>query len=207
MSELERCPACGNNVHIDGGDEWTTEPTYELLERQRSYAGKERLSVKEQGELSYINSKLERLGFRFFHTDEEYSRYLRLRNEKMQARFGTDDPEELAGHSIKMTLEQREELSKRLIQELLSEQYPVQESERRVSDASRKLVWTTETPTIEGFYWLQWGYPIFKPRVVEVSIIRNELHALFCGNECEEPLPISGTRWAGPIPKPQEPRP
>lgn len=77
----------------------------------------------------------------------------------------------------------------------------------RCNALPRALVWTTETPTIEGFYWLQWGDPIFKPRVVEVSIIRNELHALFCGNECEEPLPISGTRWAGPIPEPQEPRP
>ena len=98
------------------------QPTYELLEQQRAYAGKERLSPEELQKLSDINAKLERLGFRFFHADEEYSRYLRLRNEEMRARFGTNAPEELAEHSIKMTAELREELGKRLIQELLSEQ-------------------------------------------------------------------------------------
>lgn len=97
------------------------QPTYQLLERQRAYAGKERLSHAELAELSTINQQLERLGFRFFHPDEEYSRYLRLKAAVMRDRFGTDDPEVLAANSISMTPEERDELGKRLIQELRSE--------------------------------------------------------------------------------------
>ena len=97
------------------------QPTHLLLERQRAYAGKELLSAEELKDLSDINAKLERLGFRFFHPDEEYSRYLRLRSDAMRAKFGLDDPEELARRSIAMQPEEREELGKRLIQELLSE--------------------------------------------------------------------------------------
>jgi hypothetical protein len=69
-----------------------------------------------------VNAKLERLGFRFFHPDEEYTRYLRLRSDAMRVKFGSNDPEEIARRSIAMPLEEREELAKRLIQELLSEQ-------------------------------------------------------------------------------------
>lgn len=98
------------------------QPTHLLLERQRAYAGKEHLSPEELGVLSGINAKLERLGFRFFHPDEEYSRYLRLRSDSMQAKFGSDDPEELARRSLEMESGEREELGKRLIQELLAEQ-------------------------------------------------------------------------------------
>lgn len=99
------------------------QPTYALLERQRAYAGKERLAPNELANLSQINDKLERLGFRFFHPDDEYSRYLRLRFDSLRITFGTDDAEELARRSLAMTLEQREELGKRLIQELLAEQF------------------------------------------------------------------------------------
>lgn len=98
------------------------QPTHLLLERQRAFAGKEHLSSTELEELSSINGKLERLGFRFFHPDEEYSRYLRLRSAVMQATFSTSDPEELAARSVAMEPEAREELGKRLIKELLSEQ-------------------------------------------------------------------------------------
>ena len=98
------------------------QPTHLLLEQQRAYAGKEHLLEEELKDLSDINAKLERLGFRFFHPDEEYSRYLRLRSDAMRAKFGLDDPEELAHRSIAMQPEEREELGKRLIQELLSEQ-------------------------------------------------------------------------------------
>jgi predicted ATPase len=97
-------------------------PTHLLLERQRAYAGKEHLSPQELIVLSEINSELERLGFRFFHPDEEYSRYLRLRNEAMRANFGLDDPNELARHSLAMEPDKREALGKRLIRELLAEQ-------------------------------------------------------------------------------------
>ena len=104
-------------------------PTYLLLERQRAYAGKEQLTPDELGKLTEINSQLERLGFRFFHPDEEYSRYLRLRSEAMRAEFKTDNPEILANRSVKMAPEEREKLGKRLIQELLAE--------RRIDEASR----------------------------------------------------------------------
>lgn len=102
------------------------QPTHLLLERQRSYAGKEHLTPEELAALSDINSKLERLGFRFFHPDEEYSRYLRLRSAAMRAKFESDDPEKLASESIAMESEEREELGQRLIRELLAEQHDEQ---------------------------------------------------------------------------------
>ncbi|QJU60451.1 AAA family ATPase [Sphingomonas sp. AP4-R1] len=98
------------------------QPTHLLLERQRAYAGKEHLSSNELETLSSINEKLERLGFRFFHPDEEYSRYLRLRSDVMRASFLTSDPEELATLSAAMEPEAREELGRRLIAEMLAEQ-------------------------------------------------------------------------------------
>lgn len=97
------------------------QPTHLLLERQRAYAGKEHLSREELTALSDINAKLERLGFRFFHPDEEYSRYLRLRSEALQTKLGSDNPEELARRTIAMETEEREELGKRLVRELLVE--------------------------------------------------------------------------------------
>lgn len=97
------------------------QPTHLLLERQRAYAGKEHLSREELTVLSDINAKLERLGFRFFHPDEEYSRYLRLRSESLQTKLGSADPEELARRSVAMESEEREELGKRLVRELLAE--------------------------------------------------------------------------------------
>lgn len=97
------------------------QPTHLLLERQRAFAGKEHLSGTELEELSHINFQLDRLGFRFVHPDEEYSRYLRLRNSLLKSKIGSDDPEDLANHVIAMTSDEREVLGKRLIQELLSE--------------------------------------------------------------------------------------
>lgn len=96
-------------------------PTHLLLERQRAYAGKESLSQIELNDLSAINSKLERLGFRFFHPDEEYSRYLRVRSDAMRDRFNSSDPEKLALSSIAMNTSERDDLAKRLIDELLDE--------------------------------------------------------------------------------------
>jgi predicted ATPase len=97
-------------------------PTHLLLERQRAYAGKEHLSAEELETLSDLNTKLERLGFRFFHPNEEYSRYLRLRGAALREEFGSDDPEELAKVSASMNNDAREKLAKRLIEELLAEQ-------------------------------------------------------------------------------------
>ncbi|EAX0032604.1 chromosome segregation protein SMC [Salmonella enterica subsp. arizonae serovar 40:z36:-] len=98
------------------------QPTHLLLERQRAYAGKQHLTQEELMVLSDINTKLERLGFRFFHPDEEYSRYLRLRSMVIRDKFVTDDPEEQANRSVIMTVGEREELGQRLIRELLDEQ-------------------------------------------------------------------------------------
>ncbi|HDW3426911.1 AAA family ATPase [Klebsiella oxytoca] len=100
-------------------------PTHLLLERQRAYAGKEHLTPEELEVLSDINTKLERLGFRFFHPDEEFSRYLRLRNIVLSAKFETNEPEELALRSVVMAPEEREALGQQLIRELLSEQNDV----------------------------------------------------------------------------------
>ncbi len=106
------------------------QPTHLLLERQRAYAGKEHLTKEELAALSDINFKLERLGFRFFHPDEEYSRYLRLRSAAMRAKFESDDPEKLASESIAMESEEREKLGQRLIRELLAEQHDDQGSKQ-----------------------------------------------------------------------------
>src|SRR5690606_30594415 len=58
-------------------------PTHLLLEKQRAFGAKEHLSRAELEELDEINIELDRLGFRFFHPDAEYSRYLRLRNDAL----------------------------------------------------------------------------------------------------------------------------
>lgn len=97
------------------------QSTQELLEAQRAFAAKERLSSDEQSELDDINAQLDRLGFRFFHPDDEYSRYLRLRNELLVQQFETAQPTELAKQVVQMPRADRETLAKRLIAELLAE--------------------------------------------------------------------------------------
>lgn len=96
-------------------------PTQELLEKQRSYAAKEKLNIDEQRELDLINTQLDRLGFRFFHPDDEYSRYLRLRNDLLIKQFKTDNPADLAKQVVQISRAEREDLAKRLIAELLAE--------------------------------------------------------------------------------------
>lgn len=98
------------------------QPTQELLETQRAFAAKVELSREEQGELDRINAQLDRLGFRFFHPDDEYSRYLRLRNDALMERFKTERPSEIAKNVIQMSRAEREDLAKRLIAELLAEE-------------------------------------------------------------------------------------
>jgi len=98
------------------------QPTQVLLETQRAFAAKERLAADEQRELDGINAQLDRLGFRFFHPDDEYSRYLRLRNELLVQQFETEQPAELAMLVVKMPRSEREALAKRLIAELLKDQ-------------------------------------------------------------------------------------
>lgn len=98
------------------------QPTQELLEAQRAFAAKERLTVDEQRELDSINAQLDRLGFRFFHPDDEYSRYLRLRNDLLVQKFETAQPAELAKQVVQMPRTEREVLAKRLIAELLADE-------------------------------------------------------------------------------------
>ncbi|EMM2266965.1 AAA family ATPase [Pseudomonas aeruginosa] len=96
------------------------QPTQELLEAQRAYAAKEQLTPDELRELDRINAQLDRLGFRFFHPDDEYSRYLRLRNDLLVQKFGAMQPTELASHVVQMSRAGREALAKQLIAELLA---------------------------------------------------------------------------------------
>lgn len=95
--------------------------TQVLLETQRAFAAKEQLTVDEQRDLDDINTQLDRLGFRFFHPDDEYSRYLRLRNDLLAERFDTVQPGEIAKQVVQMPRADREALAKRLISELLME--------------------------------------------------------------------------------------
>lgn len=98
------------------------QPTQELLETQRAFAAKDKLTANEQRELDGINAQLDRLGFRFFHPDDEYSRYLRLRNELLVRKFETEQPNELAKNVVQMSRADREGLAKQLIAELLAEE-------------------------------------------------------------------------------------
>lgn len=97
------------------------KPTQHLLEMQRIYASKNRLTRAQQVELDKLNEQLDRLGFRFFHPDDEYSRYLRLRNERLEQLFATDDPEKIASKAVAMTRDEREQLAATLIDDLSAE--------------------------------------------------------------------------------------
>jgi hypothetical protein len=77
--------------------------TQVLLEEQRALAGKERLSPEELAELDKLNLELNRLGFRFFHPDDEFSRYLRLRNAALQEMFDEADHRLLAKHAVALS--------------------------------------------------------------------------------------------------------
>ena len=96
--------------------------TQHLLERQRAFGSKPELSESEQKALDKINDELGRLGFRFFHPDDEFSRYLRLRNDALKARFKVDDPLELAAKTVTMSREEREELATDLIGQLIADE-------------------------------------------------------------------------------------
>lgn len=104
-------------------------PTQLLLEKQRVYGAKKRLSAPEQVQLDGINAELDRLGFRFFHPDDEYSRYLRLRNDVLEARFKAQEPGVLAEHAVGISRAEREELAAKLIGELVKEESDGERSE------------------------------------------------------------------------------
>lgn len=89
-----------------------------LLEKQRALASKERLSAEELAELDGLNLELNRLGFRFFHPDDEFSRYLRLRNAALQEMFDEADHRLLARRAVALSRDEREQLAKRLVEQL-----------------------------------------------------------------------------------------
>lgn len=90
-----------------------------LLEKQRALGAKNDLSDFEQKALDKVNDDLSRLGFRFFHPDDEFSRYLRLRNEVLKVRFEVNDPLELAEKTVTMSRQEREDLATDLIGKLI----------------------------------------------------------------------------------------
>lgn len=92
-----------------------------LLERQRALSVATKLTVEEQAALDEVNEELGRLGFRFFHPDDEFSRYLRLRNEVLKTRLGTTAPLDLADKAVNLTRAEREDLATDLVQQLLVE--------------------------------------------------------------------------------------
>lgn len=95
--------------------------TQVLLEKQRLYAGKSKLEAPEQSMLDEINAKLEQLGYRFSLADDEYSRYLRLRNQKLEEKFNETDIKKIAAGVLAMTRDERETLADELIDALMDE--------------------------------------------------------------------------------------
>lgn len=96
--------------------------TYELLEKQRAFAFFDTLTPEQETELHELNEKLDRLGFRFQHPDEEYSRYLRLRSKAISDYYNSLDENSLAENAIAMNREERETLATRLITEMIAEE-------------------------------------------------------------------------------------
>lgn len=93
--------------------------TQVLLEKQRILGAKSELSDNELTELEVLNGHLNRLGFRFFHPDDEYSRYLRIRNSKLEELFKTKDVNALSELVVKLDRKTREEFAQDLVNELL----------------------------------------------------------------------------------------
>lgn len=93
-----------------------------LLEKQRALSLAETLTHDEQRALDEVNSELNRLGFRFFHPNDEFSRYLRLRNEALRERFGVAKPLDMAAMAVVLSRKEREDLATQLIEELVAEE-------------------------------------------------------------------------------------
>jgi hypothetical protein len=98
------------------------QSTQLLLERQRAFSAKSDLTPEELVVLDGINGRLDRLGFRFFHPDDEYSRFLRVRDQALKKKFGVSAPDEVAASALAMSREEKEELAARLIQTLVEEE-------------------------------------------------------------------------------------
>ncbi len=97
-------------------------PTQLLLEKQRALGAKPDLSTLEQEALDNVNDELNRLGFRFFHPDDEFSRYLRLRNDVLKTRLAIADPMDIAEKTVALSRQQREDLATELIEKLIADE-------------------------------------------------------------------------------------
>ncbi|WP_462265688.1 AAA family ATPase [Mucilaginibacter sp.] len=97
------------------------QTTQHALEKQRILGSKKVLTAVEQQDLEQLNEQLNKLGFRFFHPDDEYSRYLRLRHQILIKRFATEETEALSKNTVNLNRQEREQLAKELIDELLAE--------------------------------------------------------------------------------------
>lgn len=105
------------------------KPTRLLLEEQRAFSSLDTLTDEQQDRLDNLTTELSRLGFRFSHPDEEYSRFLRLRNDALRSQFNTELPQQLAENVVDMQREEREELAKRLIDKLVERSQDKNEDE------------------------------------------------------------------------------
>ena len=103
-------------------------PTQLLLEEQRAFAAKGTLTTADQSNLDEINNELERLGFRFFHPDDEYSRYLRKRNTILEEKFQSEQPATIAKKAVELSRQEREELATRLIDDMLADEQELDEA-------------------------------------------------------------------------------
>ncbi|MEQ8375303.1 MAG: AAA family ATPase [Roseibium aggregatum] len=96
--------------------------TQELLEQQRELGSKDVLNPIEALNLTKINRDLDRLGFRFHHPDDEYTRYLKIRSEALHQRFEAKELEDVVNGVARLSLEEREKIAREVIAELLREQ-------------------------------------------------------------------------------------
>ncbi|KZK79374.1 DNA replication and repair protein RecF [Pseudovibrio sp. W64] len=97
------------------------QDTQDLLEEQRELGSKDKLSLDDAERLTKINKDLDRLGFRFFHPDDEYSRYLRLRSNALQQRFEDQKRTDVAEGVSRLSREEREEIANDVIADLLAQ--------------------------------------------------------------------------------------
>lgn len=93
-----------------------------LLEKQRALSVADTLTNDEQRALDEVNSELNRLGFRFFHPDDEFSRYLKRRNETLRERYDVAKPLDIAAKAVGLSRAEREDLATQLIDELVAEE-------------------------------------------------------------------------------------
>tara|TARA_R110002096_G_scaffold51665_19_gene135078 strand:- start:2865 stop:4574 length:1710 start_codon:yes stop_codon:yes gene_type:complete len=96
--------------------------TTDELEKQRILGGKLKLSSEEQRELDELNEKLNLLGFRFSHPDEEYGRFLRARQTILAEQYPDLATGELIDAAKALSQEERETLAREIVQRIAIEE-------------------------------------------------------------------------------------